>query len=324
MRSRERRWRLHGLVVASHHDLGLGAADEDQDDRRAEDLRVDLLPPAPVERTRPAGHLLAERRRGEQVVYWATRSSDRSVTARLPGFAELTFRPDVRSVALRLDPEVAADLVPVLVAGPLLATALQLKGHHLLHASAVVPPGGGGAIAFVGPSGSGKSTLATIVAAGGGALLTDDVLRLDQQGSRVLAHRGASAARLRDKAAVLLDQHGLQGALTGDRRLAVALPAADAVVPVSILVLHHPQRDAERVHTQALRGSAALLALLRCPRLPGWVEPAAAARTLAQTSDLLVRVPVVTARVPWGPPFPEDLAGQLVDALAPHREQPNT
>lgn len=58
--------------------------------------------------------------------------------------------------------------------GPVLAGALQLAGHALLHGSAVAHAGG--AILIVGRKGAGKSSLAAAFGSTGCAILNDDVL----------------------------------------------------------------------------------------------------------------------------------------------------
>ncbi|MRR12527.1 hypothetical protein EG835_08705, partial [bacterium] len=71
--------------------------------------------------------------------------------------------------------------------------ALALRGHVVLHASAV--EAGGGAVAFVGESGIGKSTLARELGALGCRVLSDDLLRVEPRGPRVLVPAGHSGGR---------------------------------------------------------------------------------------------------------------------------------
>lgn len=61
--------------------------------------------------------------------------------------------------------------------------ALALRGHVVLHASAVEEAGE--AVAFVGASGSGKTTLARELGALGWRVLCDDLLRVEAGGLRV-------------------------------------------------------------------------------------------------------------------------------------------
>ncbi len=84
-------------------------------------------------------------------------------------------------------------MIPVLLAGNLLAIVLGLRGAAVLHASAVEL--NGAAIAFVGPTGAGKSTAAALLCAAGGAIVGDDAARVeDREGAPLDPPRPARAA----------------------------------------------------------------------------------------------------------------------------------
>jgi hypothetical protein len=68
-----------------------------------------------------------------------------------------------------------------------LAAALRRSRLFELHSAALVDPAQGQGVLIIGPSGSGKSTLAVHLAAAGWPFLTDDVLLLRSEGSRVSA-----------------------------------------------------------------------------------------------------------------------------------------
>jgi hypothetical protein len=68
-------------------------------------------------------------------------------------------------------------LESVVLGGMGLATVLMLRGHLLLHASAVVRGRGGGRGGR--QVGMGKSTVATLLCGSGALMVTDDVLRVD-------------------------------------------------------------------------------------------------------------------------------------------------
>jgi hypothetical protein len=63
--------------------------------------------------------------------------------------------------------------------GPVLGWYLRLRGHLCLHASAIATDED--CVAFVGSAGSGKSTLAAALAAGGSAVVTEDVACCDEK-----------------------------------------------------------------------------------------------------------------------------------------------
>jgi len=78
--------------------------------------------------------------------------------------------------------------------GPVLALVLRYRGVVCLHASAVVIDGR--AIAFVGPEEAGKSTTAAAFARKGFAILSDDVVPLQEQNGVFLALPGSPQLRL--------------------------------------------------------------------------------------------------------------------------------
>ncbi len=80
------------------------------------------------------------------------------------------------------DPLTLEDAASYLV-GPVLGIILRLRGMVPLHASAVSI--GDRAIALVGPAGAGKSTTAAAFARCGYRVISDDVVALRQEGSRV-------------------------------------------------------------------------------------------------------------------------------------------
>jgi hypothetical protein len=75
-----------------------------------------------------------------------------------------------------------------------LPLAAALRGLDPFHASAVVV--GDKAFAFVAASGSGKTSLAAHLVANGAGFMTDDVLSLELDGDRVLAHPGPAMASI--------------------------------------------------------------------------------------------------------------------------------
>jgi hypothetical protein len=78
--------------------------------------------------------------------------------------------------------------------GRIFSFALVKKGYEPLHAATVVV--NQQAVAFLGAGGFGKSSLAACFVAAGYPLLTDDVLRLEEQGGRYMAFPGPPRLKL--------------------------------------------------------------------------------------------------------------------------------
>jgi hypothetical protein len=92
-----------------------------------------------------------------------------------------------------------------------------------------------------------------------------------------------------------------------------ALPLLAVVVPV-------PEHGLGTLVVERIEPKQAAFDLLGFPRLLGWRDPAYLARHLGEVAALVARVPLLRARVPWGPPFSPRIAPDVraaVAALAP-------
>ena len=232
------------------------------------------------------------------------------------GVAHATIDRSTWNVVLRLSPDKDPDLAPVLISGIMLSVVLTLKKYPVLHASAVSVADGRAAVAFIGHSGMGKSTMATLMCRDGAALLTDDVLRTDVVGDTVRAFRGATATRLRAAAESLGREVATAGSRTADGRFSADLPLSLAAsAPLRAIVIPQPDRDTRGLTVSRVRGARAVMALARFPRILGWSDPVSTGHALQHWGQLVQRVPVVTAGVPWGPPFAAGIGPELLDAL---------
>ena len=113
--------------------------------------------------------------------------------------------------------------------GPVLSSALRLRGDYSLHASAV--RFARGAVAFAGPHGAGKSTLAAALGRAGHPVIADDVLRLTNHDGWWRAHPFGGILRLWPSGVktVFGDQEMLESITpTWDKR---ALPIGASGVP---------------------------------------------------------------------------------------------
>lgn len=299
-------YEIHGIAVRSPEplDAPLTARPPDWTVSRGEPTAAD----GP-----PEGDLIGEYAAGPHE-YWLAAERDGSRwVARHGGNANTEFDLERRTITVRSDPRAPTDYSALLLAGSGLAHALAADGHPTLHASAVEV--GGRAIAFIGPSGRGKTTLAGLLCGAGASMVTDDVLRCAVNGDDAHCFRGSSRLRLRPQAAALAE-HLSAPELTADGRTSALAELTELpVMPLAALVVPQPSRAAQRVETRRLRGRAAAAELLRSPRLIGWIDPTPATRYLDLCHRLVELVPVLELTVPWGPPFADGLADELIDRV---------
>lgn len=323
---------VYGLLVDSDVDLHLDRAHHDATGRTP-DL-VLRRGPGSDEQAMADGRTVLEHVRDGRAWYRALLLDDGRVVLHFDEVLDVELAPDGRSASWRLVPGGDEGVAAVLLAGAFLAFVLTWRGDLVLHGSAVDLDRDGRAatIGFVGRSGMGKSTMATLLCRAGGTLVTDDVLVLDSgldsaldPGGVVVPRRGAAEVRLRDGAATLAQELEAAGApvrTSGDARRALHLagrPAAGAPRPapgpLAALVIPFPDRTHDELRVQRLLPREAALTVMRFPRLSEWRDHTVTARQFAGLVRLTTRVPVVLARVPWGPPFRTDVVEELIETV---------
>jgi hypothetical protein len=250
----------------------------------------------------------------DDVAWYTATVTDSGYLLRFKNCGEFFTSADLRDLEVRRDPSGEVELLPILLTGTVVAFLLALRGESVLHASAVFADGA--ALAFVGQSGRGKSTIAALLCIAGAELVTDDVLTIDA-GPPVTCIGGASELRLRPSAASIGDgRRGTSTRMTADDRLALAVKTApQQPLPVAAIVIPSPSRTASNVEFKRLDPSTALFALLSIPRVHGWQRDDVLTRDFSTLTDVVNRVPIYDARVPWGPPFDPAVADALM-ALA--------
>ena len=122
-----------------------------------------------------------------------------------------------------------------LLVGQVLPLIAVLRGHEVLHASAVVR--GGRAFALAGSSGAGKSTLAARLVLEGDGLLADDVLSVSLSNSgHPEAHRGSVTLSVRDNEGGLATQlvgSGIAATVGRDSKQHLLLRGAEQRLPLA-------------------------------------------------------------------------------------------
>lgn len=299
-------YQAYGLHIASDVALPLPAAPAHEPD-----LTLYRAEPREVPHERPPGVRLAEIARPDHTIFYTLSRGARTVL-RYPALCDFVGDTSFQHIAIHPHPDADEGLLPVLISGALLAIHLMLRNELVLHASAVQV--GDQALAFVGSSGMGKSTLATALCNKGRALVSDDLLRVDAE---LLTYPGATETRLRQNATELA-----QGTTytTADGRLAARPGELVSVpLPLAACVIPRPSRDVTEVTTRELGAVEALLRLSSYPRVLGWTDRTTMATGFQSLGDLVERIPVFVATIPWGPPFPDTVLDGLVAAVrGPH------
>ena len=222
-----------------------------------------------------------------------------------PGVAR--FRVTEDRICYQLG-ELGPSLVRLPLLGAVMAVLLQLRGHLVLHASAVLKDDAG--MLFLGDKGAGKSTTAAALVCSGFRLLTDDIAaaRPDASGCWRI-ESGYPQLKLTESAAAAVDLPQAVSVPVGhsavaklQRRLPF-LPDDRAFSVGTAFVLVR----GERLSVESLSPSQALVALLRYAYLMRYGEllfgGEAGRRRFQQCASFATRVAVKRLVIP------EDLSG---------------
>ena len=224
---------------------------------------------------------------------------------------------DLRSVRVHLFAGVHPDMAALFVAGNVIACILTLAGEYVLHASAVET--GNLAIAFAGDSGMGKSTLAALLCANGARFITDDLLRLQPDGKDFCCFTGTGQIRLRKGAAALAGNFPATAhETTPDGRIAVTMDGNQSMVPLGAIIIPHLSRHDKELKLQRIPRSMSLLYLMAFPRIQGLQQEKHLQLRLDSFGRIAANIPIFKAEIPWGLPFPPDLAHSLVRGVEAH------
>ena len=269
----------------------------------------------PVPFERPSMDVLAERVVDGVPWYTFAQCGD-DVVARFYRVADFEIDPTGKRVTVHRDPTTSPEFVAILIAGSVVSFLLSAGGRLVLHASAVEV--NGVALAFVGYSGQGKTTVATLLCADGYALVTDDLLPVDVRGDEVTCIPGGTELRVREKVENLLERFtpDTMRRLTADSRHAVA-PAATLAerLVLGAVAVPLPDRESNHVKVRRLPAGEAAMTLARYQRIEGWTSPNLLRAQFEAVAAVAGSVPVLEIHVPWGPPFQETLARDIVAAV---------
>ena len=203
------------------------------------------------------------------------------------------------------------DLAELRFLGPVLSYWFEQRGLPTLHASAVAT--GGRGIAFISRHGGGKSGLAAAMVRAGCALLTDDLLVLENREDRWEARPSYPEMRMwPDEAAHFVGSHESLPLVQSDsekRRVAIGEAGDvgfgsfhDASAPLAAIYLASRRPEGEGgVEIQPVPRSEALIELIRHSFSPRLVEAAGLQPSrLDRLSRLVRQVPVRRLSYPSG------------------------
>jgi hypothetical protein len=309
------RQRLYGLTFETDFPLHQDRTATDAD-ANSPVVTVILDGRCPRADNLPVGEVLLDFAEGGDHWYSLVRRPDRSLVFRVYALCDFEISADLGTVSLRMVEGVDEGMASVMVVGTLAALQLYLRGELVLHASAVARDGR--AVAFTGHSGMGKSTLAALLAAAGAAVISDDVLPV-HPGAPTTVRAGSTELRLRP--GTKLVDGVLRGVAAGertsaDRREVVRFHGdGEDALPLDAILVPWPNR-VDRLEMERLSPQQAMLTLMSFPRLMGWRDPEVLRAVFAHVADVVRTVPVFRAHVPWGPPFRDDVADAVWQAVS--------
>lgn len=198
------------------------------------------------------------------------------------------------SVSASLPWEICAAPLGGVVPGVLLG----LEGRPLLHGACLKL--GEAAVALLGASGHGKSTLAAALVRDGAALLTEDLLVLDDAGGEWIVEPGAHSLHLlEDSYAALGGAPAGAAPKVRDGKFAVDIPAAGAGrTPLSAICILDPPASGEAAGLTRLAGRDAVIRLMAHLYGAAWIRAPGRA-DLGFCAGLAARVPVHALSRPW-------------------------
>ena len=158
-----------------------------------------------------------------------------------------------------------------------------------------------------------------LLCANGARFITDDLLRLQPDGKDFCCFTGTGQIRLRKGAAVLAENFPATAhETTPDGRIAVTMDGNQSMVPLGAIVIPRLSRHDKELKLQRIPRSMSLLYLMAFPRIQGLQQEKHLQRRLDSFGRIAANIPIFKAEIPWGLPFPHDLAHSLVRGVEAH------
>jgi hypothetical protein len=265
-----------------------------------------------------AGENLAEQRLASGELRYQLVRDGSGYHLRVHKVADFFMDDSVCRLACRPWPHVLPGLAEAVLQATVLAFALSLRGHTVLHASAVLADGS--ALAFAGPSGAGKSTVAALLCAGGATLLADDLVRIEP-GPCLVGTGPGTSLRLRNGArrAVELFEVRPPSHEAVDNRLVIQPPSGgDHPRRLRALVFPVLVAGSGELRAGRVQGAGSVVQLVRAARIGGWQAHDFQRRFFEAMVKVAQEVPAWRLTVPCGPPL-EPLAPSAVMAALDRR-----
>jgi hypothetical protein len=235
-----------------------------------------------------------------------------------PSLMSVDIDEGLRKAAIRREADIDPEYESILL-NPLVGAVAMLRGSLVLHASAVETDGV--ATLVVGHSGAGKTSTTAMLCAGGARLISEDVCALSTSAAGdTTVFRGMTDLRLRQTSESLINlfAHRPQR-LSVDGRCVVSPEAVSAdEIPIGRIAVVMLDRSATTCSIQSVEANVALTSIMRSLRFPPEARSSLLLRSFDGTADLVAKVEVVTARIPWGMPITADLASE-VTGMVPAR-----
>lgn len=225
---------------------------------------------------------------------------DGSIYLRWDGLFHFWISGDGRRIACGSLGAETMEAFQVYLLGHSLGFALVNQGEEPLHATVVTCAGK--TVALLGACGAGKSTLASYLLRTGGRLLTDDLLRLEADGERLLAHPGPHRIKLLPEPAGLYMSECARGVEMnpGSGKLVIPLKEdyrEERPAPLGALLRLDWSEDGE-VRLEPLAGREAFLSLIAATFNIRVQTPERLARQFRFAETVCSRVPVYRLSYP--------------------------